>query len=77
MTPISRRAFVVGSSGAALAVGSPVAWADRSRHRDVHGGLLDDAAMAWKRLPDSWQVPDAMRTDQGQTAGLRLVPGRR
>ncbi|MFE3830652.1 hypothetical protein [Streptomyces sp. NPDC059092] len=59
MTPISRRAFVVGSSGAALAVGSPVARADHSRHRDVRGGLLDDAAMVWKRLPDSWQVPGA------------------
>lgn len=52
---ISRRAFVAGSSAAVLAAGSPVAWAGRSHQRDVHGELLDDAAMLWKRVPGSWQ----------------------
>ncbi|WP_328436458.1 hypothetical protein OHA71_02925 [Streptomyces sp. NBC_00444] len=52
---ISRRAFVAGSSAAVIAAGSPVAWAGRSLQRDVHGELLDDAAMLWKRVPGSWQ----------------------
>uniref|UniRef100_A0AAU2AID9 Transposase n=1 Tax=Streptomyces sp. NBC_00093 TaxID=2975649 RepID=A0AAU2AID9_9ACTN len=34
-------------------LGRPLAPPRRAR------GLLDDAAMVWKRLPDSWQVPGA------------------
>ncbi|MGA4843484.1 glycosyl hydrolase family 95 catalytic domain-containing protein [Streptomyces sp. G45] len=55
MTPLSRRAFVAGASGALAAVGSPTAWASAPSRADAHGGLLRDAAMVWRRLPHSWQ----------------------
>ncbi|QIB47332.1 glycosyl hydrolase family 95 catalytic domain-containing protein [Streptomyces aureoverticillatus] len=57
MTPISRRAFVAGTSGALVAAGSPVAWGrpPAAAPDDVHGTLLRDAAMVWKRLPGGWQ----------------------
>ncbi|QDQ15330.1 glycosyl hydrolase family 95 catalytic domain-containing protein [Streptomyces spectabilis] len=57
MTPISRRAFVAGASGALVAAGSPVAWAAPAGapRADAHGALLRDAAMVWKRLPRGWQ----------------------
>ncbi|MFF4829773.1 glycoside hydrolase family 95-like protein [Streptomyces sp. NPDC001312] len=59
MTPISRRAFVAGTAGAfsaaLITTESAAAWAAPAQHQDVHGDILDDAAMVWKRLPKSWQ----------------------
>ncbi|WJV50432.1 glycosyl hydrolase family 95 catalytic domain-containing protein [Streptomyces flavofungini] len=57
MSPISRRAFVAGTSGALVAAGSPVAWGrpPAAAPDDVHGTLLRDAAMVWRRLPGGWQ----------------------
>ncbi|MGP3979803.1 glycosyl hydrolase family 95 catalytic domain-containing protein [Streptomyces sp. KR80] len=57
MNPISRRAFVASTAGAALiTAGCPAAWAAPAQHRDVHGDVLRDAAMVWRRLPSSWQT---------------------
>ncbi|MEV1172297.1 glycoside hydrolase family 95-like protein [Nonomuraea sp. NPDC049784] len=55
MTGISRRAFVAGAGAAGVAVTSPVAWAQASPGGDVHGDVLADAAMVWRRPPSGWQ----------------------
>ncbi|MCT9931300.1 hypothetical protein N5079_13840 [Planotetraspora sp. A-T 1434] len=56
MTEISRRAFVLGAGASAVVMTSPAAWAAAvPEGRDVHGEVLRDATMVWKRLPSGWQ----------------------
>ena len=61
MSHLSRRTFIVGAgaSAGAFAVSSRTAWAQgpaRSGNGDdVHGRILADASMKWRRLPTSWQ----------------------
>lgn len=63
MTGISRRVFMAATGAAAVVAGteataaaaSPVAWAPATSGGDVHGGVLADAAMVWRRLPGGWQ----------------------
>ncbi|MCP3805499.1 hypothetical protein NLX83_40165 [Allokutzneria sp. A3M-2-11 16] len=56
MTALSRRTFL-GASAALAVVASPVAWAasETGTGGGTHERTAADAAMRWRRLPDSWQ----------------------
>ncbi|MEV6103475.1 glycoside hydrolase family 95-like protein [Streptomyces sp. NPDC051940] len=55
MSPIDRRTFVGTTAAAAVAVSSPVAWAQPAVRTDAHGDILRDAALVWRRIPTGWQ----------------------
>lgn len=56
MSGVTRRLFVAAAGAAAFTVTSRSAWAQPAPGDDVHGRILKDASMRWRRLPSSWQT---------------------